>query len=174
MDLPVVGPDEEMLLLDLLNTTPVIDNATYDELSSLKVSRSWMLQHGVAPSNAELAALRHSRSILQAVVRGEKTPDALRPYLDKVILRPAIADDGLSWHTVVDKGFHGAVRAVLAWDMLRINLPGRLRPCENDECQLFLIDHSKPNTARWCSMAICGNRMKARRHSRRRRSEPSR
>jgi predicted RNA-binding Zn ribbon-like protein len=29
---------------------------------------------------------------------------------------------------------------------------------------LFLIDHSKPNKARWCSMAVCGNRMKARRH----------
>jgi hypothetical protein len=25
-------------------------------------------------------------------------------------------------------------------------------------------DHSKPNNARWCSMAVCGNRMKARRH----------
>ena len=42
--------------------------------------------------------------------------------------------------------------------------PGRLRPCANDECRLFLIDHSKANAARWCSMAVCGNRMKARRH----------
>jgi predicted RNA-binding Zn ribbon-like protein len=32
------------------------------------------------------------------------------------------------------------------------------------ECALFLIDPSKPNTARWCSMVVCGNRMKARRH----------
>jgi len=29
---------------------------------------------------------------------------------------------------------------------------------------LFLIDRSKANAARWCSMAVCGNRMKARRH----------
>ena len=42
--------------------------------------------------------------------------------------------------------------------------PGRLRPCANDECRLFLIDRSKAGTARWCSMAVCGNRMKARRH----------
>ncbi|GAA2698041.1 CGNR zinc finger domain-containing protein [Actinoplanes palleronii] len=34
----------------------------------------------------------------------------------------------------------------------------------NPECRLFLIDHSKPNSARWCSMAVCGNRVKARRH----------
>ncbi|MGW0016543.1 CGNR zinc finger domain-containing protein, partial [Streptomyces tendae] len=26
------------------------------------------------------------------------------------------------------------------------------------------MDRSKPNSARWCSMAECGNRMKARRH----------
>jgi predicted RNA-binding Zn ribbon-like protein len=45
-----------------------------------------------------------------------------------------------------------------------------LRPCANIECQLFLIDRSKPNTARWCSMAVCGNRMKARRHYQRGRS----
>ena len=57
-----------------------------------------------------------------------------------------------------------AVRAVLAWDALQRRSPGRLRPCANTECRLFLIDHSKPNSARWCSMAACGNRMKARRH----------
>jgi predicted RNA-binding Zn ribbon-like protein len=33
-----------------------------------------------------------------------------------------------------------------------------------DVAGLFLIDRSKPNSARWCSMAICGNRLKARRH----------
>jgi predicted RNA-binding Zn ribbon-like protein len=60
-----------------------------------------------------------------------------------------------------------------AWDALRIASPGRLRACANSECQLFLIDRSKPNTARWCSMAICGNRMKARRHYLRGRTTPS-
>ncbi|MFJ9079539.1 CGNR zinc finger domain-containing protein [Streptomyces sp. NPDC102278] len=36
---------------------------------------------------------------------------------------------------------------------------------------MFLIDHSRPGTARWCSMAVCGNRMKARTHARKRRFE---
>jgi predicted RNA-binding Zn ribbon-like protein len=51
--------------------------------------------------------------------------------------------------------------------------PGRLRACANDECRLFLIDRSKANAARWCSMAVCGNRMKARRHYQRARSTPA-
>jgi predicted RNA-binding Zn ribbon-like protein len=49
-------------------------------------------------------------------------------------------------------------------DALRRTRPGRLRPCENPECALFLLDRSKPNKARWCSMAVCGNQNKARRY----------
>jgi predicted RNA-binding Zn ribbon-like protein len=52
----------------------------------------------------------------------------------------------------------------------RAQSPGRLPPCANEECRLFLIDRSKANAARWCSMAVCGNRMKARRHYQRSRA----
>ena len=86
--------------------------------------------------------------------------------------RPRGVDTG-DRQLAVDGRPSGAVRAVLAWDALRVSSPGRLRPCANTECRLFLIDRSKPNTARWCSMAICGNRMKARRHYRRARTSGS-
>jgi predicted RNA-binding Zn ribbon-like protein len=43
-------------------------------------------------------------------------------------------------------------------------MPGRLRACANPDCRRFLIDRSNANKARWCSMAVCGNRMKARLH----------
>lgn len=59
------------------------------------------------------------------------------------------------------------VDAVLAWSTVSARLPGRLRPCANAECELFLVDHSRPGTAKWCSMATCGNRMKARAHAQR-------
>ncbi|MGB3353480.1 MAG: CGNR zinc finger domain-containing protein, partial [Mycobacterium sp.] len=88
----------------------------------------------------------------------------LQPFLDCARLVPTASEAGVTWRLDVDDAAAGAARAVLAWDGLRITSPGRLRPCANTECHLFLIDRSKPNTARWCSMAICGNRMKARRH----------
>src|SRR6478736_3317433 len=135
MDLAAVGPEEEEFLLELLNTTPVVDGETRDDLAQPKVARAWMRAHGVASTNAELAALLDARSALQAVVRGDQAPSALQRFIEFVALR--------------------------------VSSPGRLRPCANPECRLFLIDRSKPNTARWCSMAICGNRMKARRHYRR-------
>jgi predicted RNA-binding Zn ribbon-like protein len=117
-----------------------------------------------------LTALLDARSVLQAVVRGEQAPSALQRFIDSVALKPTASRDGVDWRLTVNGGPGGAVRAVLAWDALRTSSPGRLRPCANAECRLFLIDRSKPNTARWCSMAICGNRMKARRHYRRARA----
>ena len=38
----------------------------------------------------------------------------------------------------------------------------RLKACANDECQWAFYDRSRARTARWCSMGVCGNRMKQR------------
>lgn len=61
---------------------------------------------------------------------------------------------------------------MLTWYDVQERRPGRLRPCGNDECHLFFLDRSRANTARWCSMKTCGNRLKARRHQERARQEP--
>jgi predicted RNA-binding Zn ribbon-like protein len=171
MDLAAVDPTDEEFLLELLNTTPVVDGEPRDKLAQPKVARAWMRAHGVASSDAELAALIDARYALQAVVRGEKTPPTLQRFIESVTLRPTASRGGVNWRLTLNGSPGGAVRAVLAWDALRVSSPGRLRPCANSECRLFLIDRSKPNTARWCSMAICGNRMKARRHYRRARAD---
>ncbi len=167
MDLVVADAADELFVLDLLNTTPVIDGAVHDELADPGSAKRWMREHGIAATKTEVAAAVEVRSILQSVVRGEARATALKPFLAGVALRPVAAADGLQWRIETTDAPVSPVRAVLAWDALRISSPGRLRQCANTECQLFLIDRSKPNTARWCSMAICGNRMKARRHYRR-------
>jgi predicted RNA-binding Zn ribbon-like protein len=167
MDLAAVGRDDEVFLLELLNTTPVVDGEPRDDLGQAKAAKAWMRGHGIAPTDVELSALLEARSDLQAVVRGEKTPSVLQRFIDHAALQPTASRDGIDWRLTLGNGPVGAVRAVLAWDALRVSSPGRLRPCANPECRLFLIDRSKPNSARWCSMSICGNRMKARRHYRR-------
>jgi predicted RNA-binding Zn ribbon-like protein len=118
-------------------------------------------------TEAELRHMRRVRRALQAVVRGEQLPAVLAPELRGVTSVPAIENGQVAWTLRVPPDRELAVRAVLAWDALARQSPGRLRPCANDECRLFLIDRSKANAARWCSMAACGNRMKARRHYRR-------
>jgi predicted RNA-binding Zn ribbon-like protein len=44
----------------------------------------------------------------------------------------------------------------------------RIKQCGN--CGYLFVDNSKNRSRRWCSMEICGNRVKARRHARKARS----
>jgi predicted RNA-binding Zn ribbon-like protein len=156
----------EGMLLDLLNTTPVIDGQARDELAHLAAGRRWLVEHGQPDDAGEWRTLLEARAALQGVIRGERGAAALAPFVDGVSYRAAAPDDdeGITWRLDLPEGRAAAARAVLTWDALRTSKPGRLRPCANAECRRFLIDHSKPNNARWCSMAGCGNRMKARRH----------
>ena len=155
---------DEALLLDLLNTTPVVDGTQRDVLDNAEAGIAWLTEHGQEQSEDEWHALVSVRNVLQDVVRGHATPSKLRPFVDGIAYRASLPGEGIAWQPHRPVGRRAAARAVLAWDKLRTDSPGRLRPCANPECRLFLIDHSKPNSARWCSMAVCGNRMKARRH----------
>ncbi|WP_236794520.1 CGNR zinc finger domain-containing protein [Amycolatopsis sp. GM8] len=155
---------DETLLLDLLNTTPVVDGTRQDLLSDAGAGRRWLTAHGQPSSEAEWRTALGVRAALQDIVRGDGTPASLAPFVEGVFSRASFGENGVAWTVELPKGRSAAARAVLAWDALRVSHPGRLRPCANPECRLFLIDHSKPNSARWCSMAVCGNRLKARRH----------
>jgi predicted RNA-binding Zn ribbon-like protein len=155
---------DEGFLLALLNSTPVVDGVPTDRLADPAQARTWLARAGGLGTEAELQHVLRVRQALQAVVRGEQPPDVLSPFLAGVTCVPALTDRQITWTLSTSPERELPVRAVLAWDTLAKTSPGRLRPCANDECHLFLIDHSKANAARWCSMAACGNRMKARRH----------
>ncbi|MGN9815215.1 CGNR zinc finger domain-containing protein [Streptomyces sp. SD11] len=104
-------------------------------------------------------------------------PDAsaeagLRRVLAGVHRVPRPSGSGIEWHLEASAERGLAVELVLAWADVKERLPGRLRPCGNPECRLFLLDRSRANTARWCSMKTCGNRLKARRHQARTRETP--
>lgn len=134
----------ETELLELLNSAPVIDGAIVDTLNDQR--------------------LRSLRNDLHAVIRDEADSGILSRYLHGVSQKPRLVDGALSWELSGPASSLAAARLVLEWSRVERELPGRLRACANAECNKFLIDHSKPNSARWCSMADCGNRMKARRH----------
>jgi hypothetical protein len=144
--------DWQAVLLDLLNTTPVIDGQMVDRLDG-----RWLRAHG-GPKDVE--AVQALRDDLQRVVLMEADASVLRHYLTETRQVPDLGPDGLAWSIEADWPAH----VVLAWGELERDMPGRLRACANDECRQFLIDRSRAGTARWCSMSGCGNRMKARRH----------
>lgn len=98
------------------------------------------------------------------MIRGDRPATDLAPLLDDVTSRPHVSEAGVTWEPTPPADRRMAVEAVLAWGALHADMPGRLRPCANPECRLFFLDRSRTNRGRWCSMASCGNRMKARRH----------
>ena len=158
----------EELLLSLLNSAPVIEGTPTDSLqgeTGRDIARSW----GGTGSANELSRLRRVRQALQAVVRGDDggAIGELAGILDDAVQTPRVTPDGVTWELQAPDDDRLAAGAVLAWSSVITEFPGRLRACANDECTQFLVDHSRPGTAKWCSMAVCGNRMKARTHARR-------
>ena len=174
---------DEELLLTLLNSAPVIEGVPTDGLEGAAgrdLARTW---GGTGTAN-EVARLRRVRQALQTIVReGDGgAVSELAGILDEAVRTPRLTPDGVVWE------LHGprrkpvvfgdvkfpddrlAAGAVLAWSSVITEFPGRLRACANGECSQFLVDHSRPGTAKWCSMAVCGNRMKARTHARRAKS----
>jgi predicted RNA-binding Zn ribbon-like protein len=47
--------------------------------------------------------------------------------------------------------------------------PSRIRKCESESCVIHFYDTSKRGSRRWCSMNICGNRLKVAAYQRRQR-----
>ncbi|MFI5634541.1 CGNR zinc finger domain-containing protein [Streptomyces sp. NPDC051664] len=162
--------EQQDALLELLNTTPVVNGVVQDQLADPEAAEAWQRAHGGSGTADEHRHLLQARETLQEVVRGSRPATSLAPVLEGVTSRPQVSSAGVSWDLDARKERRMAVQAVMTWSALQKATPGRLRPCANPDCRRFLLDRSKTNKARWCSMAVCGNRMKARRHYQRTRS----
>jgi predicted RNA-binding Zn ribbon-like protein len=104
-----------------------------------------------------------------------KSSDPIQPLaivntmLTKAPARMAIvpAADGFDWQTeVLSDPLLQPLWPVLwsATDLLTSDRLQRVRSCTNERCGWLFLDLSRNRSRRWCSMADCGNRAKARRH----------
>lgn len=62
-----------------------------------------------------------------------------------------------------------AAMTLSALSLLRREMAGRIKICPN--CAWLFVDKSRNAARLWCDMAVCGNRAKAKRHYRRRKTE---
>lgn len=84
------------------------------------------------------------------------------------------APEGLELRAERHAGSPGAVLAELAAtcaDLLATHRAEQVRKCENPACTLWFADTKRGPRRRWCSMAVCGNRMKVAAHRARQRAE---
>lgn len=162
---------DEARMLQLLNSAPTRDGRVEELLVDDDATHELADALGGELTRGSLAVLRSVRDDLHRIIRGQADASILQRHLDGVVGRPVVDGGVVAWHPDASGTAAMGLALVLAWTDLTTQFPGRVRPCANTECSKFLIDHSRPNTARWCSMADCGNRLKARRHSARARDE---
>jgi len=157
----------EPLALDLADTEFVPDGTVVDLLATAESARAWAAAAGLAGTLDEPArsALRQARSAIRDALEGRGAAP-LNAVLDKGRVRLSVSD-ALTPARTLQAGEPAWQPAVLAaanlLDLLE-TAPDRVKHCENPDCALWFFDTTRNGTRRWCSMAVCGNRMKARRH----------
>jgi predicted RNA-binding Zn ribbon-like protein len=159
----------EPLALDLLNTQWVSAEGPADLLATPEGTRAWLAAVGLAaaPARGTQEALMQARQAIRDVVSGrDGAADRLNAVLGHGRLRLSLGPD-LTPEQALETDEPAWRPAVMAaanlLDLLR-QAPGRIRPCQHPACVLWFYDTTRNGTRRWCSMAVCGNRAKARRH----------
>lgn len=84
-----------------------------------------------------------------------------------------LARDGAGWRFSFIPDWEDPLRALapLARAIADLAARGRgaeVRKCANPRCVIYFLDGSRTRRRRWCSMAVCGNRMKVAAYARRR------
>jgi predicted RNA-binding Zn ribbon-like protein len=159
------------LAVDLLNTCWRDGGRELDLLADLDGLAQWMRESGQADVPADepvRAALVHARAVIRGAA--EKAPgadDAVNGVLARgLIVRGLSAGRVRERVLFADEAWAPAWHATADYLWLAASAPDGVRRCDQPDCVLYFFDPS--GRRRWCSMAGCGNRAKARRHHARR------
>jgi predicted RNA-binding Zn ribbon-like protein len=123
---------------------------------------------------AEAIALREViYQIFSALASGDSVSDQDMAALNRALAaapsrdRLAPADSSHGWRIGPAEISAPLLLAPVLWsagDLMASDRRRRVRLCANETCLWLFLDESKAGTRRWCDMASCGNRAKARRH----------
>ncbi|MFE3206092.1 CGNR zinc finger domain-containing protein [Embleya sp. NPDC059237] len=168
---PLTG---EPLALDLANTRWLLHGAMHDHLDDPAPLRAWLTEHALdkrpdTTPETDLDAVRNALVATREAIRAALEEGAYQD-LDAVLARGTIrlglrAQGPTEQVDIADPAWRPAWEAARAYlELLHTADPDRIRRCANPECTLWFADMSKNGRRRWCSMAECGNRAKARAH----------
>jgi predicted RNA-binding Zn ribbon-like protein len=166
------GPEQLTLIQEFVNTHAY--GIYPEQLASPVSSRKWFRQHGIVirqHNDQTLAEIIDLRETLRSVLLGHAAhndPAAASRRLQKVLqtasIRIRIDETGNA-----ELGEHGSgvqrFTNKIAGAILTSSIDGtwqRLKVCGNDECRVAFYDHSRNSTTRYCSTAICANRVRQR------------
>ena len=173
------APGDLKLVQDLVNTLDL--EAGEDELDRPEAAARWLRERrllgtGERVDDRDLNALVEVREALRDLARANggaplpaRTLETLRRHSEAspVAVRLAGRRSAL---VPAAPGVRGAI-AVLLGVVHDATVDGtwpRVKGCRDDRCQSVFYDASRNRSSAWCSMAVCGNRAKARAFRRRR------
>jgi predicted RNA-binding Zn ribbon-like protein len=184
------GPVALETAFDFLNTLELENDALIERLTDFDAAVDWLASHGVVQDPARFAALAKAgkgreaalaqlvttrtalRDVAHAVAH-EDIPDAKaidevnRAMRSRERIELVAAKDGCRLgHSHVGDPVDD-VLARIAEPIVREIGAGhddRIRICGDETCRWLFYDESRSGRRRWCDMATCGNRAKARRH----------
>ena len=167
------APGQLELVRQFVNTFDV--ESDWEGFSTPADLSAWMVERGLLPSGRrvterDLAAARELRESLRDVLAanaGHANGSEARRRLDRIAARYPLRmrlNGGARLDGDGGKGIAPAVARLLGtvYDAMTGGTWERLKMCRNDECQWAFYDHSRNHSGAWCTMAVCGNRIKGR------------
>lgn len=173
------APGDLVYVQGFVNTADI--EGGRDTLATTEGLVRWLVHHGfVPPSTAvgeadrrRVVAYREAVRALLHAHHGEPldpcAAQTLRETSGSPTLRLDFDRDGRASLEPAVGGVDGAL-ARIATLIYRAEAEGtweRLKVCRNDACRWAFYDASRNRSGAWCSMDVCGNRMKVRAHRRR-------
>jgi predicted RNA-binding Zn ribbon-like protein len=184
-------------ILDFLNTKPVLADRPTELLPDVQALERWLIASGMVTSSKTKSLLRgwrHSpeagvfleelitfrerlRITVMRIESGSLPSDSFLADMNALLLQhprstSLIRRDGKVFkETFFEPGKPSDLWVPFinaAADLLTGTESSRLRKCES--CVLHFFDTSKKGSRRWCSMKICGNRLKVAAYQRRNRA----
>jgi predicted RNA-binding Zn ribbon-like protein len=164
VDRPLTG---EPLSVDLLNTVWRAGGRECDFLSTVAGLTAWLRERELPIGRANermRAALVRTRTVLRDLVEDVGGADErLNAVLARGLVVRSMSGGQVRERVVLsDEDWTPAWLAADDYLRLRGQSPGCVRRCAQPPCVLYFYDPT--GRRRWCSMAGCGNRAKARRH----------
>ena len=143
---------DAQLVVAFLNTFDV--ETRTDELTTQERWESWAATRQL-PAAGPLSTARAARHALRVAAADDGHADARRFAVD--VLVGVI--DGVP-QTVVRDGAAAVLAA--AARLAEAGRWSRVKLCAAETCRWAFVDESRNRSRTWCSMAVCGNRAKAR------------
>jgi predicted RNA-binding Zn ribbon-like protein len=181
------APGDLVLLQSFLNTHfDLVGVWGADLLARPEPLRSWFASRGLVsdgtrrPSPAELQRVIAVREGLRELARRNREPNVAHDPATLARMNEATAMVSLGLQLgperlVLSSRGEGNIDVavgtllVIAVQAMIDGRWRRLKACPGDHCGWVFYDHSRNNSSRWCSMAVCGGRTKARSRYRRQR-----